>query len=493
MIALMLLVGAVATEVLDPCVGVDAPTGHAPDPAAAALYRAVGDEEMAAGHAATAKTAYRQALRRDPGDAAARSGWEAMCRGQTDLGPAPSGPTIDIAQAHFEEGVRQMRRGDRAAAISAFETVRAAGPDPGAALLEGICQFELGADQRARVLLEEARSTPGIGATALFFLGLIALRDGDDQVASTLLAAAVADDNRIGASAAGLLRLARRDGRLVLSAATEMGFDSNVALAPDGTANPGGVGEGGVGDGYGVGMIGTVLRPFGQSGPYARVTAQYRKQLQVTAYDLGDLSGAVGFHAGRSDHAVAAEYGYDIVSLGGNPYLSAHRLLGTGRVTHRALSLTATYAARFESFLTSNAAGYSGLRHEAQATADWGLPRGFALGLGYHLDRDGARDAVLSYFEQGPLVLLWLGRGSALRLLAEARLTFREYAQVDPDYGLARSDRYLDASAAGEIDLSDHWTLRITAGGRRALSNVADLEYTKLTTGVGLAYTIGAR
>ena len=404
MIALVLLVGAVASEALDPCAGVDAPTGEGPDRAAAALYRAVGDEELAAGHATAAKTAYRQALRRDPGDAAARSAWEALCRDQADLRPVPSGPTIDVAQDHFEDGVRHMRQGDRAAAISAFETVRAAGPDPAAALLEGICQFELGADQRARVLLEEARNTPGIGATARFFLGLIALRDGDDEAASTLLASAAADDNRIGASAAGLLRLARRDGRLVVSAVTEMGFDSNVALAPDGTATPGGSG-----DGYGAGVIGTVVRPFGPSGPYGRVTAQYRKQLQITAYDLGDLSGAVGFHAGRGDHAVTAEYGYDIVSLGGDPYLSAHRLLGTGRVTHRALSLTATYAARFESFLASKAAGYSGLRHEAQATADWGLPRGFALGLGYHLDRDGARDTTLSYFEQGPLVLLCAG------------------------------------------------------------------------------------
>jgi hypothetical protein len=283
------------------------------------------------------------------------------------------------------------------------------------------------------------------------------------------------------------MRLARRDGRLALSALTEVGFDSNVVLAPDGTATPGGAG-----DGYGAGVLGVFVRPFGPAAPYARVTAQYRKQLEISSYDLGEVGGALGLRAGPRGRFVAGEYAYDIMSLGGSAYLSAHRLMGTGRITLGSWFVTGTYAARFESFLTSAASGFSGLRQDAQATVEHPISGALVLGVGYRLGHDRTQDAVFRFLEHGPVAVLWWGLGGRLRLLAETRLTIRDYDVVDPDFGLARSDRYLDGSAAAEIDLSDRWTIRVTATGRRAWSNVAELQYSKLTTGVGLAYTVGA-
>jgi hypothetical protein len=166
--------------------------------------------------------------------------------------------------------------------------------------------------------------------------------------------------------------------------------------------------------------------------------------------------------------------------------------MGTGRLAVGSWSLTGTYAARFGSFLTGAAGGFSGLRHDAQVTAEQPIARALTVGVGYRGGADQTRDAVFRYLEHGPLAVFWWDIGGSVRLLAETRLTFRDYEVVDPDFGLARSDRYLDAGATAEIDLSDRWTMRVSAIGRRAWSNVADLRYSRLTTGVGLAYAMGA-
>jgi tetratricopeptide (TPR) repeat protein len=485
MIAGILL--AVAVEGgIDTCQEVvELPDEH-PDVAGAAVYRAVGDDESKAGHADAARVAYREALRRDPHDAGARAALATLCQAERE----PSAPRPELvsggASERFDEGLALMKRGDRTGAIAAFEAARAQGDDPGAALLQGICEYERGEDERARPLLEEARNAPSLAGTATLFLGLIALREDQNRLASSLFDAA-SSDPRLAATASGLARLARRDGRVVASALAEGGYDSNVSLAPDGTPT-----QTGAGDGYAAAVAGLFLRPFGTTGPYARLTGQYRKQAQITSYDLGDAGGAIGGQLGGGGRYLAAEYGYDFLTLGGAPYLSAHRLLATGRAATGRVALDGTYAARFESFLTSGTAQYSGLRHDADLAAECLPSATTIIGLGYHVGADGTQSPSLSYLEHGPLALLRLGVGRQIRLVTEARVTFRRYDAMDPDLG-ARADRYLDGALAWELDTSDHWTVRVTATGRRATSNVPDLQYTKLTAGLGLVYTAGVR
>ena len=181
------------------------------------------------------------------------------------------------------------------------------------------------------------------------------------------------------------------------------------------------------------------------------------------------------------------------MSLGGAPYLSAHRLLATARLSGERLAVGAAYLARLESFLTDATAPYSGLRQDADVALDL-LPSSVAsIGVGYHLGVDGTERKELSYVEHGPAALLRLGTGREVRLLADARLTFRRYDAADIDLGVERADRYFDGAIAWELDASDHWTVRVTATARRALSNVPDLEYTKLTAALGLVYTAGLR
>src|SRR5262249_57670659 len=127
----------------------------------------------------------------------------------------------------------------------------------------------------------------GVGGWGRFFVGLVAVREGDGRGASSLFASAGARDANLAGSASDLLRLARRDGRLVLSALTEAGFDSNVELDPDGT--PRGSGSA---DGYGALVAGVFARPHGAPPPYAPATPPYPPPPRIPPPHLGGASAA---------------------------------------------------------------------------------------------------------------------------------------------------------------------------------------------------------
>ena len=458
---------------VDACAPVD--PAPRPDAAAAAEYRAVGEGERRAGVKDAAAAAYRSALALDPGDAAARSALSALCVEQRSA-------------SAFERGVRLMDAGHRAGAIEAFEEARAGGEDPSAALLEGICLYEEGDDGRARPLLLAADRDVGTRDSARFFLGLIALREGRSREAAALLEASAAD-RHLGPLALGLARDARRDGRLVLSMLLEGGYDSNVDLTPDGTRGAANTGDEALG-------ATAVVRatPFGASGPYARLTGDLRQQAQYTPLDLlgGGIAG--GWQAGHGGRFVLAEYGYEYRAMGGAPYLSAQRVVAGGRlalVPSGALSAGAVWSARWERFLAAVDAGYSGLRQVAEADLALEPTRRFTARVAWHVGRDAANDPALAWWETGPRAAVRLEVTRDLRLGCEAAWWRRTYDAVDPSLGVRRADDLLDISALLEWDVAAEWTIRASLLGRRAFSNVAAFEYTKVVPMIGLAYTVG--
>lgn len=454
----------------DPCAPVE--PAATLDPSAAAEYRAVGEAERRAGNRDTAAVALQAALARDPADAGTRTALAALCR-EAKAGSA------------FDRGVRLMEAGDRRGAVAAFEEARAAGGDRSAALLEGICLYELGKDDRALPLLAEAERDPDHADAARFFRGLVALRGGRSDDAVALLQASAAD-RHLAPLALGLARLARRDGRLVLSVLAESGWDSNVDLTPDGAPGAGRAGDGSAG-------LTALARyaPMGDTGPFVQATAHGRDQLTYNALDIAGLGAATGFQAGRGRQFLLAEYAYEYRELGGSPYLSANALLGEGRlaVGDRA-SAGLSWLARLESFRTAADVPYSGLHQlgEADLTLETG-PRSL-LTLAWRLGLDGARDPALSWWETGPRAALRFAASPRVRLGVEVGASVRTYRTVDLALGTARSDQYLDAAGLLEWDLADRWTLRLSATGRKAFSNVPDFAYTKVVPMVGLAYTI---
>ncbi|WP_375769818.1 hypothetical protein NR798_02730 [Archangium gephyra] len=420
-----------------------------PDPAAAALYVEVAEAEQAAGDPETALVAWREVLRREPRNARARAALKTLCRG------------------------------DRA---SEDDTEAAA-----ASLLSGLSLFERGEDAAAAVAFREALAEPELVDTASFFLGVLALREGRASEAGAFFDAAVASSDEGLARRAGELRLrAAREGRVALSVRLGSEYDSNVDLAPDGTRR-----QGGSADGVGTGFAELRVRPWGQRGPFARLSGSYRGHLSFTGFDMAGAGGALGWaHVGPALQ-LSAEYGLDYLGLGGAPYLLAHRLQGAVRAPVGPVVLEGSAAVRREDFLDTVYSGYSGWRSTARLEVEWSPSESLTVSAGWSGGLLRTYDLALGFLEHGPRAGLRLGVRPGLRVLGEVGFSLRGYQHFDNPLGARREDGDLDAGAVLEWDVASHWSVQASVGWRGASSNVPALSYGRFTGGVALVWSRG--
>lgn len=458
---------AAALLAADPCAPVEP---AAPDPVAAAEYRAVGEAERAGGDLDTAAAAFRAAAARDPGDQASRAALQALCA----AGPGAADP--------FDEGLRLLEEGEVGAAAAAFRRARERREDPSAALLEGICRYDLGEWDAASRLLQEAARRPAHAPAARLYLGMLALRQGSGAQAAALFDAAAASPS-LSRMASDLARLARREGRLVVSLLAESGWDSNVPLAASEI-------PGGREDGAWALTGGALWRPRGANGPYLRANGSLHQQLSLDAYDVGAADGAAGWQHRAGRLSLLGEYDYGYRTLGGERFLSSHRLLASAGLPVGRAVLSVLWLTRFEDY----AGGYqpfSGVLHRAEAKATLPVGSRATLALAYGGGRDLADASYLSFLEHGPRVELRLAVAPRVRLGAEVGATFRTYDAADPAFSAARREAYLDGAALAEVDLTARLSLRGALQARRAWSNVSVLEYDKIVPTLGLSWTAG--
>jgi tetratricopeptide (TPR) repeat protein len=454
---------AVALLTTDPCA--PPPPAGAPDPAAAEAYRKVGDAERAAGALETAAVAYREALARDPADAAARAALGALCRGQREESP-------------FRRGMRLLDAGDRRGAVEAFREARAAGPDTSASLMEGVALYELGDDAEAGRRFAEAREDAAHRQAADLYLGFIALRAGEGAEAARRFEAAATSPD-LAPLAAGLLPLARRTGKLLLAAAADGLWDSNAQLAPTGT--PLGTSS----DGAANLSASALYRPLGESGPYLSASGFFHKQIRFEELDQAGLAGSAGWQLGRGSRALLAEYGYEERTLNGAQFLGAHRLLAAGWLPAGHLTLAASYLVRFESYQGTLYQPFSGTLQRAEVSAAAPLGPAARVLFAYGLARE------LSFVEHGPRAELRLALAPRLRLDLHAALAWRPYDVFDAQLGVARSDTTLDGAARLEWDLAERVVLRAGVEGRRNWSSAAALDYLRVVPTVGIGFVTG--
>jgi tetratricopeptide (TPR) repeat protein len=467
MIAPLLAVTLLAT-IQDPCAVVE-PLAES-DPVVAAAYLAVGDAERDAGAHETAVAAYRAALARDPASAA-RQELRALCA----EGPSPG--------ELFRRAVRLAEEGDLRGAAATFQQVRRASPDPSAALLEGICRYELGEDAAARQALRAAEAAPDHRDHARFYLGLVSLRSGSPAEAASLFDS-VAGHPALARAASDLARAARSESRLVVSLLAQSGWDSNVNLAPSGL--PGFVPS----SDFTYALAGSALyRPLGPSGPYARLGGQIQEQLELGAYDGGALDAAAGWQLGRDERGLQAEYGFSYRTLGGEELLSAHRVAASAWLLLGRTLLAGSYLARFERY-AGVWSGFSGTLQRGEARVAIGLAPGARIALAYGVGHDGADLPALTWIEHGPRAELRLALARRLRVGLDAAVSLRRYAEFDESLGVTRRDVYLDGSAFGEWDVGRWFTIRVSLEGRKAFSSAAQLEYAKLFPSLGVAYLL---
>lgn len=467
----LLLLGGLSVSAADPCA--PPPPVPDPDPVAAAAYRSVGDEERAAGRMETAVAAFGSALSLDPGDEHSRRALSELCAARAEP-----------AAAAFEQGLERMKVGDFRGAVEIFDRALAAGADASTALLAGVCRYQLGEYTAATALLRTAEADPVHAAVARYYLGLVALAEGTPAVAAGLLDAA-ASSPEVAALARDLARYAWRQQRLVLSAASAVGWDSNATLAPAGTPIAS------ASDGAFDLAAGALFRPSGESGPYLRGSAALREQFQVHSLDMLGASAGAGWQFGRLGNALVLGYDYDYRTLAGAPYLSANRLGASGWVSVGPLVLTASYLARWEAYLPAAYDPFDGVLQHAGAKASFGIARTAWLTLGYGLSWDGVQLDYLSWIEHGPrAVLRWLP-APRWRIVVEAGVLFRDYRAPSPALGTRREDAYLDGAVLAEYDPGLRWTIWVSLDMRRAFSNVSQYAYSRVAPTVGVSFVTG--
>jgi hypothetical protein len=459
------VIGALALAVVDPCAPVV--PASTPDREAAAQARAVAGEEEAAGQAETAAAAWRLAASLDPADATAPAALRRLCR-----------PRDAAAEGDpFGAGVRAMDAGRYADAAERFRAVRAGSGRVDAALLEGICRYELGEDAEATRLLREAEAEAAHRETARLYLGLLALREGAAREASTLFDEA-ASNPLLAPFARDLARSAAWDGPLLLTLLAEAGYDSNVSLT---SAQ---VGPSNKGDALGGLSLGAVARPFGANGPFLRATAGAQEYARLERYDLTLLEGAAGWRWWKDGTGVTGEYAYGSRTLDGNAYLTTNRLLATGALSLGPVTLGAAWQGRWESYATAYSP-WSGFAQRADGRVTVALGPRLRLGAGWSWARDATDDPVLAWSEQGPRAdLRWL-QGARSRLLLEAGAAVRTWDRHDPGViyeasasaSAVQRDVIVEGSAAWEWDLNARTTFRLGVLVRTESSNVPAFDY----------------
>jgi hypothetical protein len=462
--ALLLLLTAA-----DPCTA-PIPPGQA-NAREAEIYVQVGDAERIRGNLGAAREAYRAALSRASGSVEARRGLEAVCALATDP---------------VQAGADALEEGDPRRALRALAGARGRGNDRAVDLLEGIARYQLGEDPVAVPLLESARSDPALAESASFFLGLIALRRGDGERASRLFdqaGRAVGLEN----AARQLTRMAQQEGHLVLSVATELVYDTNVALRPDG-ADP--ITVPGPDGSVGLTIMG-LLRPWGTPGPYLRVEGQLSKQFTLTELDLIGGAAALGYRLLGSGGSLTAEYAYSYQAVDWRGYLADHRVFLGGSLLTGITLWGFAYAAHFETYRWEELADLSGVRQVVELDAGLLPGGGVRITAGYAGTWDAAKVQNLSYVEHGPLLELSWAQGP-WSLGVRGALAWRPYLAPDPAYlpeGTTREDtRYL-ATTWVDLALGAQWSVRGTVRLLRTNSNIPDLNATEWIFIGSLAWT----
>lgn len=478
------LVAALALAMTDPCAPV-APAAS-PDGAVAAEYRAVAQAEEAAGNPETAAAAWRLVAANDPGDAQAREALAALCRANGSA-KASRDPT--------EEAIRLLDAGEYRKAAELLRRARRGRATPEAALIEGICRYELGDDAEAARLLREAEADAELRDSARLYLGLLALRAGDARNAAGLFDSA-ASNGAFSVVAGDLARAARWDGPWLVSVLAEAGFDSNVRLTDAELETARGKSVTSQGDGiWGLSGIG-LWRPFGSNGLFLRGAGAFQDYARLDEYDFTSVEAAAGGRWWRGGNGVTTEYAFSNRTLGGYQYLMTHRILGTGAVAAGPLTFGATWWGRWEDYDVPYE-DFSGFNQRAEGRVSVALGARARLGLAWVWGRDRADDPANSWEENGPRADLRLLLGPKQRLSAEVGWVHRlhdEPGTFTTDGStfstVLLEEDAVDGSAALEWDLGRRTTLRFSLAFRWVDSNYAPFDYTKFVPSAALGLMI---
>ena len=166
-------------------------------------------------------------------------------------------------------------------------------------------------------------------------------------------------------------------------------------------------------------------------GPYLRASGLLHQPLSSAPTTSRALDVAAGWQLRGRGRQLVAEYDFGSRTFGGEPYVTAHRLLASGWLRAGRVALGGTYLARFESYATEWSP-FDGVFQRAEVRAAATPRPELRVALAYGVARDHADGAVLSYTEHGPRAELGSPPGANWRLGLDAALSLRDYDEFDP-------------------------------------------------------------
>ncbi len=390
-----------------------------------------------------------------------------------------SSPALADADADLERGLARFEAGEFAAAIGPLEAAHTADPsDLDTDLLLGIAYYRCNHPGRARSLLAIAEHSldPETRDSARIFLGLLADAAGDTAGALGYYEGVAHGSSSLATSGRELLDRGRGE-RLSAALVIRPELDSNVPLLPA-TATPTG---GGTGDSDLFVLAFIRARPFDAVAVVLDETVAYRKQMQLTDYDLASsVTGATWSHLGAAYHA-ALGYHFDASTLGGALFQLGHTVdAGARRAIAGSFGIAASYQLTVRTLYPDAFAGYTGTVQTATARLSW-LARGWEFEVGAVIGREATDDPTLSVVASGGQLTGQLRMGRAdLRLFARA--ADRRYDVA----ALGRRDFQVRADASVYVDLTPHVGAVLGGSLLDNRSNVMDDGFVKWTGYLGV-------
>lgn len=390
-----------------------------------------------------------------------------------------SAPVFADADADLQRGLARFEAGEFAAAIGPLEAAHVADPsDLDTDLLLGIAYYRCDDRARARPLLAIAEHSldPETRDSAQIFLGLLADAAGDTAGALGYYDSVAHGSSSLATSGRELLDRGRGE-RFSAALVVRPELDSNVPLLPATVAAT----SSGTGD-RALFVLALVRVRLLDAVPVVLDEAlAYRKQMQLTDYDLASsVTGATWSHQGAAYDA-ALGYHFDASTLGGTLYQLGHTVdVGVRRAIAGSFGVAASYQLAVRTLYPDAFAGYTGTVQTATARLSWRAP-GWELDAGAVIGREATDDPALSAVASGGQLAgrLRLGRAD-LRLFARA--VDRRY----DDAAQGRQDVQLRADASVYVDLTPR--LGAVLGGSLLdnRSNVMDDGFVKWTGYLGV-------
>jgi len=393
-------------------------------------------------------------------------------------------PVSAGADGDLERGLTQFQAGKFAAAIAPLEAAHAADPsDLDTSLLLGIAYYRCDDGARARPLLVAAARSPDPETrdSARIFLGLLADTAGEAGEALGYYDSVARGSSSLATSGRALLDRGRGE-RFAAGLVIRPELDSNVALLPASAAPAGG----GTGDGDLFLLTDLHLRPFADLELVLDEVLVYRKQAELTAFDMASsVSGITWSHHGASYHG-ALGYHVDLSTLGGLRYQLGQTVdAGARRAITDAFGIAASYQLAVRTLYPDAYAGYTGTAQFGTARLSW-LAAAWELELGAVIAREATDDPALSALATGGQLAARLRLGRVdLRMFARA--TDRRYDAA----AQGRRDFQVRADASLYVDLTSH--LGAVLGGALLdnRSNLMDDSYVKWTGYLGVVVATG--